>query len=72
MSGQSDLILSRPNVEEPGADRRVEPLVEARAVVVGPELVAREGKVREGMSSVDEHLNAVGFASSTISFTGAM
>ena len=35
------------------------PLVEARAVVVGAELVARERKVREGVRTVDEHLDAM-------------
>ena len=52
-----DLVAA--NVEEAGSDRRVHPLVEARAVVVGAELIARERKVRERMRAVDEHLNAV-------------
>ena len=58
MSGQIFFCLLLADVEEPGADRREEPLVEARAVVVAFEVVALERKVREGMRAVDEDLDA--------------
>jgi hypothetical protein len=61
MSGQSDLILSRRNVEETRADRRVQPFVQAGAVVVRAQLVAAEGEMREGVGAVHEDLNALRF-----------
>ncbi len=53
------LDLVAPHVEEAGADRRVQPLVQARAVVVAAELVAREREVRERVRAVDEDLDAL-------------
>ena len=58
ISGQSDLILLLADVEEPRADRREEPLVQARPVVVALEVVALEREVGEGVRAVDEHLDA--------------
>ena len=50
--------LLPPLVQEPRADRREQPLEQARAVVVGAELVAREREVRERVRAVHEHLDA--------------
>src|SRR5262245_58073590 len=46
------------DVEEAGADRRQQPLVQRRAVVVALEIAQREREVREGVRAVDDGLDA--------------
>ena len=54
-----DLGDLRPaDVEEPRADRRREPLVEARAVVVAVQLVTGKREMRVGVRPVHDHLDA--------------
>ena len=47
-----------PHVQEPGADRRQQPLVQAGAVVVALEIGQREREVRERMRAIDDRLDA--------------
>src|SRR5437867_4373385 len=50
-----DLVAA--DVEESRSDRRHEPLVQTRAVIVAAQLIAREWEVRERVRTVNEHLD---------------
>ena len=58
ISGHSVSIFALAHVEEAGAVRREQPLVQAGAVVVAVEVGELEGEVREGVRAVDDHLDA--------------
>ena len=51
-------MFSAAHVEEAGADRRQQPLVQAGAVVVALEVAQLEREVREGVRAVDDGLDA--------------
>ncbi len=51
-------LLRLPDIEEAGADRRQQPLVETGAVVVAVEVIPLEREVGKGMGAVHEHFDA--------------
>ena len=51
------LDILAAHVEEPGADRREQPLVQRRAVVVALEIAQLEREMRERVRAVDDRLN---------------
>ena len=58
------------HVQKSGSDRREQPLVQARAVVVAAKIGDLEGELREGVCAVDDRLHPRRRASSQIFFTG--
>src|SRR4051812_16025421 len=46
------------HIKKSGSDRREQPLVKTRPVVIGSELVTREREMRERMRAVDENFDS--------------
>src|SRR5262249_14392369 len=49
--------LGFPHIEHARADRRQQPLMQRRAVVIAVEILMEERKLREGMRAVDDDLD---------------
>src|SRR5687768_7390709 len=52
------LLFVLSDIEESSADRRQQPFVEARPVVVGAEIIALEWEMRERVSPIDQNFDS--------------